>query len=99
MRSRMTGCAPSWRSTIDWRNRLVETERLYFEDPYRTKFSARVVQRADLGGRPAVLLDSTAFYPEGGGQPAATGTLNGTPVVDVQGNEAGGSEPSAGTEL
>jgi aspartate/methionine/tyrosine aminotransferase len=31
---RMTGCALSWRNTIDSRSRPVETERLYFEDPY-----------------------------------------------------------------
>lgn len=62
----------------------MNTERLYFADPYQTSFSARVVGRAERGGRPAVALDQSAFYPEGGGQPADSGTLNDIPVLDVQ---------------
>src|SRR3989441_11309850 len=60
------------------------TERLYLRDPYLTRFSARVVSLADLAGRPAAVLDRSAFYPEGGGQPADRGTLAGAAVVDVQ---------------
>ncbi|GAB4198920.1 MAG: DHHA1 domain-containing protein [Roseiflexaceae bacterium] len=60
------------------------TERLYFADAYLTSFSARIVARAERDGRPAVALDQSAFYPEGGGQPADSGTLNGVQVVDVQ---------------
>jgi alanyl-tRNA synthetase len=43
-----------------------------------------VVARRERGGRPAVALDQSAFYPEGGGQPADTGTLGGVGVLDVQ---------------
>ena len=60
------------------------TERLYFADPYLTRFSARVVAREQRDQRPAVALDQSAFYPEGGGQPADTGTLSGAKVLDVQ---------------
>ena len=60
------------------------TDRLYLRDPYLTRFSARVVSLADLAGRPAAVLDRSAFYPEGGGQPADRGTLSGAAVVDVQ---------------
>jgi alanyl-tRNA synthetase len=60
------------------------TERLYFADPYRTHFSARVVGRGERAGHPAVALDQSAFYPEGGGQPPDTGTLGGVAVLDVQ---------------
>src|SRR5829696_8428570 len=60
------------------------TERLYFADPYLTHFSARVVAREQRDQRPAVALDQSAFYPEGGGQPADTGTLGGAAVLDVQ---------------
>jgi alanyl-tRNA synthetase len=60
------------------------TERLYFVDAYLTNFDARVVARAERAKRPAVALDRSAFYPEGGGQPPDRGTLNGVAVLDVQ---------------
>ena len=59
------------------------TERLYYTDPYAREFDARVVGAVDLDGRPAVVLDRTAFYPTSGGQPFDTGTLGGVPVRDV----------------
>ena len=52
------------------------TERLYYNEPYRVRFSARVVETVDWEGQSAVLLDRTAFYPTGGGQPADTGALH-----------------------
>ena len=60
------------------------TERLYFADAYLTQFSAQVVARGQRGAKPAVALDQSAFYPEGGGQPADTGALAGVQVLDVQ---------------
>jgi alanyl-tRNA synthetase len=60
------------------------TERLYFADAYLSRFGARVVARGEREGRPAVALDKSAFYPEGGGQPPDAGTLNDVPVLDVQ---------------
>ncbi len=60
------------------------TERLYWNDAYLRRFEARVVAVGEVGGKPAVTLDATAFYPEGGGQPADRGTLGGVPVIDVQ---------------
>src|SRR5262245_44306441 len=60
------------------------TERLYFADSYLSHFSAHVIARAERGGKPAVALDQSAFYPEGGGQPPDSGTLNDVPVLDVQ---------------
>jgi alanyl-tRNA synthetase len=59
------------------------TERLYYDDAYLTRFTAMVRQRFAYQGRPAVVLDRTAFYPTSGGQPFDTGTLGGIPVVDV----------------
>src|SRR2546428_9522314 len=55
------------------------TERLYYLDPYLKEFTARVVRKTDQG----VVLDRTAFYPTGGGQPCDLGTLNGVEVTDV----------------
>jgi len=60
------------------------TERLYFADPYLTAFHARVVGGDVREGRPRVALDRSAFYPEGGGQPADYGSLSGVRVLDVQ---------------
>jgi alanyl-tRNA synthetase len=60
------------------------TERLYYADAYLRTFEARIVDRLEVGGQPAVILDRTAFYPEGGGQPADRGTLQDVRVVDVQ---------------
>ncbi len=50
---------------------LPETRMLYYEDPYLSDFKAKILKV--LGD--AVILDQTAFYPEGGGQPADHGYL------------------------
>ncbi len=60
-----------------------QTMRLYFEDPYRIDFEARVLERRIHQGKPAFVLDQTCFYPEGGGQPSDRGTLSGVPVLHV----------------
>lgn len=62
---------------------MEKTKRLYFEDPYRVEFEARVIQKLSHKGHPALILDQTCFYPESGGQPADKGTLSGIPVVQV----------------
>lgn len=49
----------------------METEQLYIEDSYLKEFDATVVRT----GPRFVVLDRTAFYPEGGGQPSDHGTL------------------------
>jgi alanyl-tRNA synthetase len=66
----------------------MSTERLYYNDSYTLNFQADVVERTTLRDRPALILDRTYFYPEGGGQPPDTGLINGVPVVDVQTREA-----------
>lgn len=48
------------------------TELLYQTDSYLREFGATVVATADDGG---VLLDRTAFFPGGGGQPSDTGEI------------------------
>ena len=59
------------------------TERLYYSDSHLIEFEARVVDVTDrVSGWTAVVLDRTAFYPTGGGQPSDTGTLNGARVVE-----------------
>ena len=60
------------------------TEKLYYTDPYLTEFGASVVSCEAAKGGFAVVLDRTAFYPEGGGQPCDLGALGGARVLDVQ---------------
>jgi alanyl-tRNA synthetase len=64
-------------------------DRLYLEDSWRMEFDGRVAAHAEHAGRPSVLLDRTAFYPESGGQMADHGTLGEARVVDVQVDEDG----------
>ncbi len=59
------------------------THKLYWQDPYRTQFTARVVARVEEDHRPGVILNRTCFYPTSGGQPHDTGVLAQIPVVDV----------------
>jgi len=66
------------------------TERLYYSDSYLRTFEARVVARLEAHGQPAVILNRTAFYPEGGGQPSDRGVLNRVEVVEVQTRETDG---------
>lgn len=53
-------------------------------EPYRTELPTRVVETGTDGLRPFVILDETIFYPEGGGQPADRGEIEGVAVTDVQ---------------
>jgi alanyl-tRNA synthetase len=62
---------------------MAVTERLYYSDSHLIEFDARVVDVTDrVSGWTAIVLDRTAFYPTGGGQPSDTGTLNGARVVE-----------------
>lgn len=64
------------------------TIRIYDTEPHAKEFDAKVLGCHAENGAFYVELDKTAFFPEGGGQAADTGTLNGIKVTDVQ--EKGG---------
>ncbi|HET6845474.1 MAG TPA: alanyl-tRNA editing protein [Anaerolineales bacterium] len=58
------------------------TQRLYQTDSYLKEFEATVVQSEQGSG--SVILDRSAFYPGGGGQPCDLGALSGLPVKAVR---------------
>lgn len=62
------------------------TEKLYYQDSHMRDFSAQVVSCGwdDKKACYGVVLDRTAFFPEGGGQYADSGVLGGIPVEDVK---------------
>lgn len=85
---------------------MSSTERLYYSDSHLIEFNASVVDITErVSGWTAVILDRTAFYPTGGGQPTDTGTLNGARVVEcIEDDNAvlhliQGSTPSIGTKV
>ena len=64
----------------------MKTVRLFDENSHLYAFEATVLS-AEEGKAPdtlSVVLNATAFFPEGGGQYADSGTLAGCPVTDVQ---------------
>jgi misacylated tRNA(Ala) deacylase len=84
-------------------------EQLCYTDAYIRSVDARVVsvQAGDGDARPLVVLDTTQFYPGGGGQPADRGTLlraeDGRTWIVAAARKAGGEivhelEPEAGIE-
>ncbi len=62
----------------------VKTERIYEENGMQFRFEAKVLCCRACGDRYALVLDRTAFFPEGGGQAADTGRLSDACVLDVQ---------------
>ena len=59
------------------------TEKLYYIDAYIKEFDATVTDSFTEGEKHVVILDSTAFFPEEGGQSSDTGVIGDARVIDV----------------
>ncbi len=61
----------------------MDMNRLYYKDAYLKEFTATVLSCEEDKRGYAVILDNTAFYPEGGGQPCDMGTLGDADIIYV----------------
>ena len=50
-------------------------DKLYLNNSYIKEFNADIVEFISSDDRLLVVLDNTAFYPDGGGQPSDTGRI------------------------
>lgn len=62
----------------------IMAERLYYENQYLSEFTATVLACTEAKGAFEVILDKTAFFPEGGGQPGDRGFIGNAQVTDTQ---------------
>ena len=60
------------------------TEKLFYTDSHLQEFTAEVVSCRPCDNGYEAVLARTAFFPEGGGQAADTGVIDGIRVYDVQ---------------
>jgi alanyl-tRNA synthetase len=61
------------------------TKKLYYQDVYQRTFESKAVkQTIDEAGNTYIVLEETAFYPTGGGQPHDLGTINHQEIVNVE---------------
>ncbi len=81
------------------------TSRLYHDDAYLRRFDATVTAVTTFNGKPAIVLDRTAFYPEAGGQLGDRGTLAELTVLDTQEHDGAivhviaGDAPAVGAQI
>ena len=59
-------------------------ELFYYEDAMMKEFTAEIVKTGSEETRNFIVLNNTAFYPTGGGQPHDTGWINDLEIIDVE---------------
>lgn len=75
-----TAMAEEASTTEEYPSDMPETIMGYYEDPEIMVFQSKIVGME----KGAIILDRTYFYPEGGGQEADYGTIDGLKVINVQ---------------
>lgn len=65
---------------------MEEMNELFYREPYTKEFDAQVTACRKIEAHYEIVLDDTAFYPEGGGQPADAGTIGSVSIYDVKRN-------------
>ncbi|WP_160036154.1 alanyl-tRNA editing protein [Paenibacillus sp. An7] len=59
------------------------TKKMYYDSAYQTEWETNIIEVVEREDGYDVVLEETAFYPHGGGQPCDTGYIQGIPVLDV----------------
>lgn len=59
------------------------TKKLYYESAYIREWKTQITRRVEREDGTYLVLNETAFYPHGGGQPSDLGWINKIPVLDV----------------
>ncbi|SDO77934.1 alanyl-tRNA synthetase [Paenibacillus sp. yr247] len=59
------------------------SKKLYYDSVYLTEWQTLISETLEREDGFYVILEETAFYPHGGGQPCDEGHINGIPVIDV----------------
>lgn len=59
------------------------TNKLYYDSSYLTEWETSCLKMIERENDYFVILEETAFYPHGGGQPCDIGMINGISVLDV----------------
>jgi alanyl-tRNA synthetase len=63
----------------------MENKKLFYQNSYIQTFTSKIIkQEKDENGLWYIVLEETAFYPTGGGQPFDTGTINNIHVLNVE---------------
>jgi alanyl-tRNA synthetase len=76
-----------------------KTEKVFYNYVSAAPFEAEILELRSAGeSKTAIVLDKSIFYPDGGGQPADRGTINGVPLLDVRDNDGEISHLIAATD-
>lgn len=59
------------------------TKKLYYESAYIREWETRITRKLERGDGTYLVMEETAFYPHGGGQPCDLGWIDKIPVLDV----------------